>query len=57
MTAAADDNCQLVESIRYDPTAGTLRVLDQLLLPTEIRYIDVNTVEDGWSVIHNMQVC
>lgn len=43
-----------LESIRY--TDGKLEILDQLLLPGEYTYIDVKGVEDGWQVIHKMQV-
>lgn len=43
-----------LESIRYKN--GQLEILDQLLLPSEYKYIDVKGVEDGWQVIHKMQV-
>lgn len=43
-----------LESIRYKD--GKLEILDQLLLPGEYTYIDVKGVEDGWQVIHKMQV-
>lgn len=44
-----------LESIRY--TRGNLEILDQLLLPVQTRYVKVKGVEDGWKVIHKMQVC
>lgn len=44
-----------LESIRY--TRGNLEILDQLLLPIQTRYVKVKGVEDGWKVIHKMQVC
>ena len=48
-----------LEAIRYcrGPNGGVLTILDQLLLPTESKYIDVKSTEDGWKVIRNMQVC
>lgn len=33
-----------------------LRILDQLLLPGKKEYIDVTSVDQGWSVINKMQV-
>ncbi|KAK7076867.1 S-methyl-5-thioribose-1-phosphate isomerase [Halocaridina rubra] len=33
-----------------------LKILDQLLLPEKSEYISVKNVEDGWNVIHKMQV-
>lgn len=43
-----------LQSISYDN--GTLKILDQLLLPHKQVYITVDTVEDGWRVIKNMNV-
>ncbi|XP_039290838.1 methylthioribose-1-phosphate isomerase [Nilaparvata lugens] len=43
-----------LEAIQYDN--GKLRILDQLLLPTTTKYIDIENVEDGWKAIHSMQV-
>lgn len=34
----------------------TLKVLDQLLLPGEKKYIDVATIQDAWTVIRDMNV-
>ena len=48
----ADD--MSLEAIRY--SEGKLSILDQLLLPTESKYVDVQNAEDGWKVIKNMQV-
>ncbi|KAI5299249.1 hypothetical protein KEM56_003394 [Ascosphaera pollenicola] len=45
-----------LQSISYDPATGSLKILDQLLLPHKQAYIDVSTVEDGWRVIKNMNV-
>jgi methylthioribose-1-phosphate isomerase len=36
--------------------APSLRVLDQLLLPTQKVYLDVSNVADAWQVIHTMQI-
>lgn len=43
-----------LEAIKYKN--GELKILDQLLLPAESRYIDINGVEEGWHAIHSMQV-
>lgn len=44
-----------LEAFKYK--RGELLVLDQLLLPGKHEYVEVTTVEDGWSVINKMQVC
>lgn len=44
-----------LEAFRYK--RGVFLVLDQLLLPGKHEYVEVKTVEDGWSVINKMQVC
>ncbi|XP_046563944.1 methylthioribose-1-phosphate isomerase-like [Haliotis rubra] len=41
-------------SIKY--SRGNLDILDQLLLPTQSKYIPVTNSEDGWNVIKKMQV-
>ena len=43
-----------LEAFRYQ--RGHLLVLDQLKLPSEHEYVQVSTVDEGWSVIHQMQV-
>ena len=43
-----------LEAFKYK--RGELLVLDQLLLPGKHEYVEVTTVEDGWSVINKMQV-
>lgn len=43
-----------LEAIKYKN--GELQILDQLLLPAESRYIEINGVEEGWHAIHSMQV-
>ncbi|KAH7723512.1 Protein C01G10.9 [Aphelenchoides avenae] len=53
--SVADENTGF-QSLRYDPVAKKLQVLDQLLLPEETRYVEVNGTEDGYSVIKKMQV-
>lgn len=32
------------------------KILDQLLLPNVVKYLEVVSVEDGFNVIKNMQV-
>jgi len=43
-----------LQSLKYE--RGSLKVLDQLLLPHDTQYIDVKDSKDAWSVIRNMQV-
>lgn len=43
-----------LQSLVY--SRGKLKVIDQLKLPHELVYIDVNTAEDAWSTIRTMQV-
>jgi S-methyl-5-thioribose-1-phosphate isomerase len=35
---------------------ATLQVLDQLLLPHTISYISIDTIQNGWDVIHHMNI-
>lgn len=43
-----------LQSLKY--TRGSLSVIDQLKLPTELEFIDIHTVQDAWDVIRTMQV-
>lgn len=43
-----------LEAIKY--SRGCLRILDQLLLPMQTTYIEVNNTSDGWQAIKKMQV-
>lgn len=43
-----------LQSIKY--AAGSLEILDQLLLPGQSKYLRVAGVEDGWKAINKMQV-
>lgn len=43
-----------LESLKY--SRGALKVLDQLLLPHTIEFVDVHNVQDAWKVIRTMQV-
>ncbi|XP_077288966.1 methylthioribose-1-phosphate isomerase [Arctopsyche grandis] len=52
MSAAEPESS--LQSIRY--RRGSLAVLDQLALPQHTRYLPVIHVQDGWKVIHKMQV-
>lgn len=47
-------NVMTLKSIIYE--SGKLEILDQLLLPTQSKYIEVRGVEDGWRAIHKMHV-
>lgn len=35
---------------------GQLELLDQLKLPFTTSYINIETIQDGWSAIHEMKV-
>lgn len=43
-----------LDAIHYE--RGYLLILDQLLLPSEVKYIPVKTVQDGWDAINRMNV-
>ena len=43
-----------LESLRYH--RGSLSVIDQLLLPHKLQYIEVLNSEDAWQTIRTMQV-
>lgn len=43
-----------LEAIRY--RAGSLQILNQLLLPRESVYEEIHTVQDGYEAIRNMKV-
>lgn len=45
-----------LQAIKWDKMDGKLEILDQTLLPATTHYIQVKDVEDGWKVIHKMQV-
>lgn len=43
-----------LEAIKY--TRGHLRILNQLLLPNQSIYEQLNTTNDGWQAIKEMKV-
>lgn len=43
-----------LEAIRY--SRGSLQILDQLLLPQQSRYEEVNSVRQAWEAIRSMKV-
>lgn len=43
-----------LEAIKY--SNGKLQLLDQLKLPHETTYLDIESVQDGWNAIHKMNV-
>lgn len=43
-----------LEAIRY--SRGSLQVLDQLLLPQQCRYEEVDSVRQAWEAIRAMKV-
>ena len=44
----------VLQAIKYN--RGSLLILDQLRLPHEEVYINIQTIQDAWDAIHNMQV-
>ena len=44
----------VLQAIKY--SRGKLEILDQLRLPYEEVFVDVQTVQDAWDAIHSMQV-
>ena len=47
----------MFEAIRYNFEKNTLSILDQRLLPKDVIYEDILTVEQGWDAIATMKVC
>ena len=45
-----------LEAIRFDKVTGQLSILNQLLLPEELLYESVSTIEEGWRAIKQMKV-
>jgi len=43
-----------LEALQY--AHGKLKIIDQLLLPHYMRYIDILNTQDGWRAIRDMQV-
>lgn len=43
-----------LEAIKY--ANGKLEILDQLKLPFETIYLPIETIQDGWNAIKNMNV-
>ena len=44
----------VLQAIKY--TRGKLEILDQLRLPHEEVFVNIQTVQDAWDAIHSMQV-
>lgn len=44
----------VLQAIKY--SRGSLQILDQLRLPHEEVYINIQVIQDAWDAIHNMQV-
>jgi methylthioribose-1-phosphate isomerase len=48
---------ELLRSLIYEPgTPPRLQVLDQLLLPGERVYIEIQNVQAAWKAIRDMQI-
>ena len=45
-----------LEAIKYDPVHARLEILNQLLLPHQTVYEQINGVEDAWHAIKTMKV-
>jgi len=43
-----------LEAIQY--AHGKLKIIDQLLLPHDMHYVDIQNTQDGWRAIRDMQV-
>ncbi|KAJ6225656.1 hypothetical protein RDWZM_004201 [Blomia tropicalis] len=46
----------LSESITYNPKANTLQILNQLYLPLNIEFEQINNTNDAWEAIKSMKV-
>uniref|UniRef100_A0A0K0F0A8 Methylthioribose-1-phosphate isomerase n=1 Tax=Strongyloides venezuelensis TaxID=75913 RepID=A0A0K0F0A8_STRVS len=49
-------NSSSLKSLIYDVDEVTLKILDQLLIPHAVSYINVSGIKDGFKVIKNMNV-
>lgn len=47
---------EMAESMVYDPSNNSLRILNQLLLPLSVKYEEVKNAEDAWNAIKQMKV-
>lgn len=47
---------KLCQAIIYESDANRLTILNQLLLPVQVEYEDILTVNDGWQAIKQMKV-
>lgn len=45
-----------IESIVFDKMTFKLKILNQLLLPTQVVYENISNVEDAWKSIKEMKV-
>ena len=45
-----------LEAIKYSKAKGTLKILNQLLLPHASVYEKIVSLEDGWNAIKEMKV-
>lgn len=49
-------SCETVEAFKFDPDTKSLLILDQLLLPQTIKYVEVANCKEGHHVIKSMMV-
>lgn len=47
---------EMAESMIYDPSSNSLRILNQLLLPLSVKYEEIKNAEDAWNAIKQMKV-
>ena len=47
---------QMAESMIYDRSTNSLRILNQLLLPLSVEYEEIKNAEDAWNAIKQMKV-
>lgn len=46
----------MAESMIYDSSSNSLRILNQLLLPLSVKYEEIKNAEDAWNAIKQMKV-
>jgi hypothetical protein len=62
MSNNSNNSSNNLQSLRYSNDDDNhhltpkLSVLDQLLLPSQKKYLDIRSVEDAWTVIRSMQI-
>ncbi|MDR1397028.1 MAG: S-methyl-5-thioribose-1-phosphate isomerase [Desulfarculales bacterium] len=50
------DNCNIFDTVSFDEEEGSLIVIDQTLLPQELKLLPLRTLEEAWEAIKNLRV-